>query len=281
MRRIIIHIFLYSILCVATACDVSQQTDPVLETNKKSVRVEYIFRKSDEKRVSFAPPTIKPKIPYPWEKEYQSNTRSITKEYFRCKGSSLNPPRSIMENSKEIDRIYDCGGSEKHSLPIKDEKEFIYPILIELLNLIQMKTKKQVIITSGHRCPVHNTYLDQNPKNSSSKHLIGAEVDFFVQGLEEAPEIAIQTILDAYSSNPAYKDQKELSSFKRYDKESNLSTLPWFNKEIFIKIHRRHEGRNWDNRHPYPYITIQVRYDKEANKKVAYTNAEAQKYLRF
>ena len=31
-------------------------------------------------------------------------------------------------------------------------------------------------------------------------------------------------------------------------------TIPWFNKEIFIKLYRKSEGRDGDNRHPYPYL---------------------------
>jgi len=32
-----------------------------------------------------------------------------------------------------------------------------------------------------------------------------------------------------------------------------------------------HEGRNFDNRHPYPYIELQVRHDRETGKPVSYS----------
>ena len=62
---------------------------------------------------------------YPWEDSQPSNNIRITKEYFRCNGNSANP----LKLGKEP--LYDCGGKQKHSLPLQNNKEFIYPILIE------------------------------------------------------------------------------------------------------------------------------------------------------
>ncbi len=203
-----------------------------------------------EAPVKAAPPV------YPWS---DTTLPPITKHYFRCKGCSTNPPYPHNDQT-----LKDCGGWRKHSLPVKDGKEFIYPILISLLNHIQSVTRHKVIITSGHRCPAHNTYLDPTFANQYSKHMIGAEVSFYVEGMENAPLSLVQIIQDYYSD-----------PFKRFDGKTNVSTPPWMNKEIFIKLFTSEEGRNCDNTHPYPYLSIQVRYDRDSNEPVTYTWARA------
>lgn len=197
---------------------------------------------------------------YEWRKE---GPAPITKEFFRCKGCSTNPPYT---NNEET--VTDCGGWRKHSLPVKEKEEFIYPILITLLNYVQERTGHKVIITSGHRCPQHNTYVDPGRGNQYSKHMIGAEVSFYVEGMEP---LAIVEIIQEY-----YKDT-EYALFKRYEGETNVSTPPWSNKEIFIKLFKESEGRNGDNQHPYPYLSIQVRYDRERGEAVTYSWAQANK----
>ena len=147
----------------------------------------------------------------------------------------------------------------------------VYPVLIDLLNHVQKRTGKRVIITSGHRCPAHNTYVDPSKENGFSKHQIGAEVDFYVQDMEKRPMEVIQIIMDYYKTHPQYKGQKDYEEFLRYDKpDVRITTKPWFNKEIFIKYQSSSEGRNGDNRHPYPYISLQVRYDRDAKERVVY-----------
>src|SRR5688572_14981430 len=133
---------------------------------------EFIYREEGE--YHFNPPRsqLARRDPYPWEEGKVGKFPKITKEFFRCKGSLLNPPKPDA----------DCGG--KHSLPLIHQKENVYSILIDLLNYLQQKTQKRVVITSGHRCPQHNTYVDPSARNQTSKHLIGAEVSFYVQGLE-------------------------------------------------------------------------------------------------
>lgn len=206
---------------------------------------------------------------YPWENSGKSNLPKITKEYFRCKGNPLNPERTVEENGKMV-RYTDCQGAERHSLPLSGQQEFIYPILLKLLNYLQEETGKKVVITSGHRCPEHNTYVDSSSYNRYSKHLIGAEVSFYVQGLEGQPEKIVE-ILMAY-----YGDQ----AFQRYEKEdTNVSTKPWYNQETFIKLFNKDEGRNFDNRHPYPYLSIQVRYDPTTNERVLYSDEKARLLL--
>ncbi len=242
---------------------------------------EFIYRAHDE--FLFIPPPAKPQSfePYSWEKRTVGNSPKISKEYFRCKGSNLNPVKSY-QRKDQLESFYDCSGSEKHSLPLRDGKEFIYPILVDLLNYLQSKTGKRIIITSGHRCPDHNTYCDPTPTNQFSKHMIGAEVSFYAQGMENKPEALIALIQNYYKETAKYKDKKDFE-FKRWEKmdEMNVSTPPWLNKEVFVKIFKKSEGRNFDNRHPYPYISIQVRFDFDKNEKIIYTYQQAhQNFLR-
>lgn len=263
--NLILLLFLFCASCKNTS-----------EVNKKGIQAkgEYLYRLHDEYLFVAEPPQKVPQEPYPWEEGQVGNLPKITKEYFRCKGSSLNPPRTYQENG-EIRRLIDCGGSARHSLPLRNGKEFIYPILIELLNYIQAKTGKRVVVTCGHRCPEHNSYSDPSLSARHSKHQIGAEVSFYVQSLEDRPETIIKHL-------QTYYVEKGEGEFKRYEKgDTDISTQPWYNKEIFIKLYKKKEGRDYDNRHPYPYISIQVRYDKDLGEKVIYDWHKAtQNYMR-
>ena len=96
---------------------------------------------------------------------------------------------------------------------MKGDKEFVYPILIDLLNEVQAKTRGKVVITCGHRCPVHNAYADNSSYNQNSKHMIGAEVDFYVQGLESPPEEVFELLMSHYKENPRYQEEKAYSEF--------------------------------------------------------------------
>lgn len=272
--------FLLLSVLFCSAC--SDKEDAVLQaTPEHYQKGEYIYRAHDEHLFQIPPPEKQAPEPYPWEKGQTDHGSKITKEFFRCKGSSLNPVHTVEEKG-ELVRFFDCGGAEKHSLPLRDNKEFIYPILIELMNYIQVKTQKRVVITSGHRCPEHNTYVDASVANQSSKHLIGAEVSFYVQGMEEQPEEIIKHIQDYYKCTSRYQGLKDYQEFHRYEKDDvNVVTQPWCNKEIFIKLFRKKEGRNFDNRHPYPYISVQVRFDRDTQQKVIYTWDQAyHNYLR-
>lgn len=275
------RIFSLFVLFLIAGCSSSEDKIDGERLRQYHQKGEYIYRKHDETLFS-TPPAEKQSPPaYPWDKGQTSLFPKITKEFFRCKGSQLNPCH-IVPCKGEINRYYDCGGAEKHSLPLRDGKEFIYSILIDLMNHVQLKTGKRVVITSGHRCPEHNSYVDALPENQYSKHMIGGEVSFYVQGMEEKPEQVIKYLLDFYKENARYQGQKEFE-FQRYDKDkTNVTILPWYNKEIFIKLYQKKEGRNFDNRHPYPYISIQVRYDRDANEKVIYSWDKANRnYLRW
>ena len=78
--------------------------------------------------------------PYPWELGYTGIHPPITKESFRCKGSGKNPPK---KKDKDLNiLLQDCSGVHNHSLPTKGKKEFVYPILLDLLNYIQAKSRR-------------------------------------------------------------------------------------------------------------------------------------------
>lgn len=232
---------------------------------------EYIYRHHNEE-LFVAEPLVKTKRSlYPWESENKLKFPKITKEFFRCKGNLSNPVK-IVDKGSEPQYIYDCGGIQQHSLPIRDGKEFVYPILIDLLNYLQLVTSRRVVITSGHCCLEHNTYLDPSPSNRTSKHLLAAEVDFYIEGMEEEPEKVVDWIQAYYKVNPKYKGLKEYLNFERFKKmdKTNVATQPWFNKEIFVKLMKRTERRDVDNEHKYPYVSVQVRYDWELQENVHY-----------
>lgn len=231
---------------------------------RKNQKGEFITRTHDQ--VTEIPPMEVNAPPvYSWSEREKSALPRIGKEHFRCKGSITNSSRTEVVRGEQVHH-HDCGGSERHSLYLIDGKEGVYPVLIALLNHVQSKTGKRVVITSGYRCPAHNTYVDSQPSNQTSKHMIAAEVDFYVQGLEQKPEEIVKILVDYYKGQKGYED------FQRYEKtDCQVSTQPWMNKEIFIKLYKPKEGRNFDNRHSYPYLSIQVRYDREKNQRVVYS----------
>lgn len=236
---------------------------------RMNTKGEFIHRNHNESYFTLQTPAQKKRDLYPWEEAFAGAFPKITKEFFRCKGNSLNPPHEDHKDPARPVNFFDCGGFQKHSLPLREDQEFIYPILIDLLNEVQLKTGSKVVITCGHRCPTHNAYADNSRYNQNSKHMIGAEVDFYVQGYEYKPEEIVNLLIRFYQENPSYSNEKGFIEFSRLDvKDLNVSTPPWYNKEILIKIFKKGEGRDFDNRHPYPYISIQVRLDKEKNEKV-------------
>lgn len=263
--------FLFLLLIICTAC--TPASDDESGKIVMEAKGEYVYRLQHE---YFFIPETPEKIalePYPWEQNRAGALPKITKEYFRCKGSFLHPVQ-VIAGKGETKRLQDCGGTDQHSLPLRDNKEFIYPILIDLLNHVQDQTGRRVVITSGHRCPEHHAYADQSQENRYSKHQIGAEVAFYVQGYEDRPEMIVKILQNYY--------QKEDKNFQRYEKkDTDVSTPPWYNKEIFIKLYKKMEGRDFDNRHPYPYIRILVRYDRDKKEQVTYSWEKSHKnYLR-
>jgi hypothetical protein len=264
-------IFYLGIICLLLGgCSRLEQSEKE-KIRQRNCKSEAIYRLSSDCFYPIDTPLHTPRSSYPWEVE--GNLPKITKEFFRCKGSPLNAP---LISAGLSDPLLDCEGGARHGLPILHGKEGIYPILIELLNYIQKKTARRVIITCGHRCPIHNTYADPSKENLVSKHQVGAEVDFYVQGMEDRPQEIIGLVMQYYQEGAAFKGDKEYLEFKRYDKpDARVKVQPWMNKEIYIKLYGKDEGRDADNRHPYPYIGLQVRYDRESKERVLYSWAQA------
>ena len=253
------------IIIFLAGCSGMEQSEQE-KLRRLNAKGEFIHRNHNEYLYPLTTPTHHIREKYPWEMAYIGKHPKITKEYFRCKGSSTHPPHVDHKDPARPANYFDCGGFQKHSLPIKEEQEHIYPILIDLLNHVQAKTGCKVVITCGHRCPVHNAYADNSSYNQNSKHMIGAEVDFYVQGMESRPLEVIKLLTDFYQEMPGERQYQE---FERLSKgELNVVTPPWFNKEVLIKLYTKTEGRDFDNRHPYPYISIQVRFDRALNEKV-------------
>lgn len=245
---------------------------------KQNASGEYIQRTEDEVSFSVENPEHNDREKYPWETNEAPLPVPITADSFRCRGSQKNAP--IVQGLLERE---DCKGPENHSLPLKNGKEFVYPVLIDLLNYIQDKTGKRIWITCGHRCPVHNAYADDSFLGRTSKHMIGAEVDFFVKGLQWTPERIVNVIQQYYKDDPRTQGKKEYTEFlKREKPDRDVSTPSWYNQEIVVKIYKQNEGRDLDNKHDYPYISIQVIYDRDAKEKVTYTWPKAfNGYLRY
>jgi hypothetical protein len=270
------HLMLY--LLLFTALTFAACSSPKQQMQKRHLKGEYIFRLHHE--FFFTPPSpIRTfRDPYPWENRYIAGLPRITKEFFRCKGNALNKPIILAREGKEPIKYFDCHG--KHGLPLREGTEYIYPCLIDILNFVQKHSAKQVVITCGHRCPKHNVYSDRAPANLGSKHMLGAEVDFYVAGLEQDPQSIITIIQQYYSET--YPGKKGLTHFQRYEKTGlNVSTPPLYNDEIFIKLYLEHEGRDLDNQHPYPYLCLQVRMDRERNTKVSFDARQSENFLRY
>src|SRR5262249_48899898 len=122
----------YGFLILLTAFTACSSDDSHIAHSQRFQKGEYLYRMQQESQ--FPVPPAEPSLPepYPWEQNFVGNHLKITKEFFRCRGSSLNPVHTI--GKEEVTRYNDCGGAEKHSLPLRENKEFIYPILIDLLN---------------------------------------------------------------------------------------------------------------------------------------------------
>lgn len=275
MKYLSLHILLS---CLAIGCSSLQKSEED-RIRKLNCQSEKIYRHHDEHYFDINEVTWKEREKYPWEENYVGSHFRITKEFFRCKGSFTHPKIVVAKEGSKETEIVDCGGIDKHGLPFRDGVEFIYPILIDLLNYVQEKCQAKVVITSGHRCPIHNAYVDPSKANATSKHQIGAEVDFYVEGYEERPIEVVKWLMQFYRE----KGEVGYFQFLKCQKQSSKGKHPgWYNKEVALQIHEKEEGRDFDNRHPYPYITIEVRYDRDREEKVQYSWQIANSgYLRY
>ncbi len=264
---------IFFILSFLTACSGVEEAQKK-QIKERNERKDLIHRLASEKHYPMEKLTLQVKAPYPWEPGFTGGPPVITKEAFRCKGNSGNPPK-VKDGDKKSPQ-HDCGGASKHSLPVRGGKEFVYPVFLDILNYIQVKTGLPVVVTSGHRCPEHHNYVDPSAYSRNSKHMMGAEVDFYVVGMESKPLEVIEYVMAYYKETEPYKKEKEYVNFIRLDQvKVDISTTPWFNKEILIKLYKENEGRNLDNQHSYPYISLQVRFDREKKEKVVFSSDKA------
>src|SRR5690349_19638068 len=76
-------------LFLLVACSGMEQSERE-KVRRLNCKGEAIYRHKADHFYAIEPPTLAPRPSYPWESE--TNLPRITKEFFRCKGSSLNPP---------------------------------------------------------------------------------------------------------------------------------------------------------------------------------------------
>lgn len=203
--------------------------------------------------------------PYFWEKTIDGNIPKVTKEFFRCKGSITNPLAKVKSGQSVVFQ-FDCRGIDDHSLPLRDGKEFVYPALIDILNDIQQQAKSKVIITSGHRCPLHDAYV--LGFRSNSKHQIAAEVDFFVEGYKNSPEKII-TMLNSYYKKTSFGPLRKIGE-KVFE-----------NSEVICRIVYDREKLIFDNKISHPYLTLELKYDRASQSKVVYNWNAAHKIMKW
>lgn len=243
-----------------TGCSGLEKSE-LKKARQRNLLIEPVYQSDRDPYFLLSSPLPSPhtREPYPWENKYIGKHLRITKEFFRCRGHPLNPLLRIQNGNQGISYQQDCSGGDRHSLPIRTGKEFVYPILLDLLNLVQEKTGRRVIITSGHRCPTHNIYVDPSQKNRTSKHLIGAAVDFYVEEMEYVPKVILQILQNYDQKNPLQK----------------MGDNIWSNREILVELHNAKTDRNGDNQHPYPYFSISVKYDGNRKKPIEFSWKEA------
>jgi len=227
---------------------------------------EPIYRLSSEKLVIESGGKKELRERYPWEKQSVGNYPQLTKEFFRCKGNYGNLTLGTGSMARR-----DCGGIDQHSLPIVNGDEYVYPALLDLLNFVQGELKAKVIVTCGHRCPAHNRYVDPSKRNSMSKHMMGAEVDFYVEGYQRKPFEVVKALMQYYNQ---HEDFKDIIPFTRFAKSNNavskLKNPAWMNREIAIRIYEPGEGRDLDNSHDYTYVNVELKWSRDTKRRLGF-----------
>jgi hypothetical protein len=257
--------FLLLGLCACSGLEKSEQD----KIKKMHALSEPILRFSQEKLYTLKFPEQKVRERYSWENTTAHHFPKITKEAFRCKGAG----HPQLKMSRENVALFDCQGPDKHSLPIVEDKEAVYPALLEILNGIQDHLKRKVVVTAGHRCYQHQTYLLGTTSGAITKYLIGAQVDFLVEGVSLLHHSVIDCLQDYYN--------KTFGGDKEYVLEKSAAGV-WQNKEIALRYVAKHEGRNEDNSHEYPYFSLELKYDRSLDKKIQLNPQHAMKcYYRF
>jgi len=262
------YIFFGLLAIIFFSCSGLQKTE-YDKIRKKNLTSERITRNHGDTLDLIKNPSMNKGDPYFWEDVDQAYLPKITKDFFRCRGHSKNPTKEFNKTT-----LSDCNGSSKHSLPLIHGRENVYQALLDILNYIQTKLNQKVVVTCGYRCPKHSIYSE--PTQTESYHMLGAEVDFYVKGYETQAESVIEEIINYYKNSDFYKNKSDYTTFQRVTVNES-QTKAWLNKEICIKYFDKSEGRDIDNRHPYPYISIQVRYDKDLKEKIIFSKSKAEK----
>lgn len=78
----------------------SQEESDGERLRKQNQKGEYIYRTQNEHRFIAEDPKPKLRELYPWEASLSGKFPKITKEFFRCKGSVLNPPRVFQKKGR-------------------------------------------------------------------------------------------------------------------------------------------------------------------------------------
>lgn len=237
------------LLLLLMSCS-SKETNYSKRLKESNLQIDKIGSKG---RVELPTTTFKEMAPphFPWEGSATRRLPPITKEYFRCKGNPLNPKKKWLNERGQTEEISDCGGYEEHGLPVANGKEEIPQALVDLLNNLQKKLDRRVVITSGHRCSKHNRYVDPSKENKTAKHLLGTEVSFYVEDYERRPQEVLKALFSLFPKE----------TFKQGAESLDVAAKPWYSQDLMIKLYNQDEGRNFDNRHPYPYLSVQTRKD--------------------
>src|SRR5690349_14225028 len=100
--------FTKALVClVLVGCSGLQQSQQ-RKWRQLNAKEEKIARHHADRHYPITTPRLHVREKYPWELAYLGKHPKITKEFFRCKGSGLNPPR--LEGAAHI---LDCGGFQK------------------------------------------------------------------------------------------------------------------------------------------------------------------------
>jgi hypothetical protein len=216
---------------------------------KENGSSERIYRLSNQKVYVESAMEIAVKEPYPWESGTAFS--KITVDRFRCQGSHD-------RKEKERDgKIYkDCCGLADHGLPYGDNDEYVYPVMVSLLNKVQKAFNKKVVITAGHRCPAHQAYVTLG-KSKISRYMIGAKVDFYLEGMEQDALTVVEKL------KSFYEDDKGFSEF--YEVRNKDGTRAWHNKEVIFTINTEGEHTVLLGK-KHAVVSIDVRYDRSKSE---------------
>ncbi|MCF7806751.1 MAG: hypothetical protein K9M07_00185 [Simkaniaceae bacterium] len=270
MRFIFTHIVIIALIFVGCRGLEKSEKEKICKANAID---EPIYRLSDETCITVEPGHSRLRERYPWEERLVGDFPAITKEFFRCKGSHSHSDIVLG------DKVFrDCGGIETHSLPIQDRDEFVYPILLNLLNYVQAQMKRQVVVVCAHRCPLHQAYATHSSEKKISKHMMGAEVDFYVNGAEDKPYEAVKYLMQYYRDDPDVLEKKPFTQFFEASSSQN-GVSSWMNREIIIRIHHSQGEEDLDHPTTHPFITIELRYDRISGKRVDFNWNQAHQCL--